>query len=66
MRYYIIIYLIGFVIAYYRTRKVIRDNQPPKNWNEVIIIFIPSLFSWIIVFIDIYDNIKLPKPPKWL
>lgn len=74
----ILIYLAGYIVAYYSLRKIIKGVNPAYyNWGDVIIIGIFSLFSWVTVGIIllaaagafiIHLGKKLPKnnPPKWL
>lgn len=82
MTIFIIIYLIGYVIAYYINRaniKNVYENNYGKNndkysWVDVIDNIIASFFSWFVVFIHLFVFVKdsykkflsETKPPKWL
>lgn len=82
MTIFIIIYLIGFLLTYYITRKYTREayinnwgTDERYSWYDVKETLIISLFSWIvilvvIVFIMLPDlNYKIKtktKPPRFL
>jgi len=60
---YLIIYLIGFIWAYYLGRKIKRKNCPNTyNWGDVFIIVFCSLLSYLMVFLifdQAYPNFKI-------
>jgi hypothetical protein len=62
---YLIIYLIGFFISYYLIRKHRRNQIEKYEWSDVCIIFVLSLFSYIMILVFIINTDKL-KVPKWL
>lgn len=71
MMIYIIIYLIGYVLAYY----ILKSPLEEQDWEDVIVRAFVAVFSWGIVLLFILDLLvvligalceKLPKPPKWL
>lgn len=68
----LIIYLIGVVIAYVMHKQIVR-REFDDNWSDVFLNFVLSLLSFITIIaiflarVDkMFENIKLPKPPKWL
>ena len=68
---YLIIYLVGFLLSYILGRKIIRlQNGEYYNFNNVGIIFIVSLFSYLGVvlfgFMLIGNYLTNHKPPKFL
>lgn len=73
---YILIYLIGYVLAYYLTKKTFRYGgwQDDWEWPDVIISLLLSIFSWISVLAALIslglfalsDWESKSKPPKWL
>ena len=77
MTLYIIIYILGYIAAYYMLRHLITFDDNDKDWYSwrfVIINMLYSLFSWLcfiatlIVFIVAVAKEKSfkSKPPKWL
>ena len=65
---YIIIYLIGYVLAFY-----ISKSSKEQDWEDIIVRAFVALFSWGIVALLLLAIIvtlimmlceKLPKPPK--
>ena len=67
---YIIIYLIGYVLAFY-----ISKSSKEQDWEDIIVRAFIAIFSWAIVILAILAIFvalikvlceKLPKPPKWL
>lgn len=68
----ILIYLIGYIIAYI----IIKNDSTigERDWNDVAFTALLSLGSWLIVFIEISRYFKIgetwnkvfEKPPKWL
>lgn len=63
----LLIYLIGFIITYYLTRKFFRKELKEKySWGTVFIAIlfssIPFIGLFIIAIIYLYDT----KPPKFL
>ena len=75
MIWYIIIYLIGAILAYYLLRYISRKDESlynPYGWERVLINLIISMFSFVVVFtvlllllVDKVADVK-SKPPKWL
>ena len=66
-----IIYLIGFLAAYYFVRYVyIVTSSDERTWNDVGATFVIALFSWlgfiVILLLFIGDKFKNTKPPKFL
>lgn len=70
---YIIIWLIGCVIAHRILRKWSRSesHSGEYTWSKATWVLFFSLFSWVIIFgaglvyiitLDIWDD----KPPKWM
>ena len=60
---YLIIYLIGIVLAYIGIRI---EAGKAKEWDDVLIRLVFSLFSYLMLIILILISNKIPKPPKWL
>lgn len=67
---YIIIYLIGYVLAFF-----ISKSSKEQDWEDIIVRAFVALFSWVIVALLLLAILvtlimmlceKLPKPPKWL
>ena len=67
---YIIIYLIGYVLAFY-----ISKSSKEQSWEDIVVRAFIAIFSWAIVILAILAIFvalimalceKLPKPPKWL
>lgn len=74
---YLIIYLIGCVMAYLLQKFVDIENSKiifrvsyKKNWVEVkeslIIIFLSYISLLLLVICYIIDKFKNKKPPKWI
>lgn len=79
---FIIIYSIGYFIAYYFSRKISREDKGAKYdwWDVVSNLFISfgsfcSVMIILLIKIAVYfderdysklKNIKLPKPPNFL
>ena len=76
----IIIYLVGYALAYLIFRKIRTKEYAdlPRNWSEVIFTFCMALLSWVLVgiyllylllelILGIIDKMdKKSEPPKWL
>ena len=70
----ILIYIIGFIIAYAIMKYIDRNVPIEKNtWYTVLVRICFSFFSWIIVaaiilvYLLVHGLGKLPKdPPKWM
>lgn len=66
----LIIYLTGFVMAYYRTKKSYINDFGEDDWTRVIFGIGFGLASWFGYFIAYALDTKKPKskstPPKWL
>lgn len=79
---YILIYLLGYIIAFICFRKIQKINCFPQDWKEVIRALAVALLSWgTVLFAIVYAIIilcrlieewyednknKFGKPPKWL
>lgn len=69
----LVVYLIGFVVMYLITKQL-RNNMRANKWEDVVLSFMLSLFSWIGIVVTlltlllslITDKFKDTKPPKWL
>jgi len=68
---YMLVYLIGFVIAY----RSIRDKQKGvrSTWHEIGGYIAYASASWMLLLVlglgysvHLISKIKLPQPPKWL
>ncbi len=63
----ILIYLLGYILAYIGMRKM---PFAKRSWNSVISALILSILSWIGVLLTlmvIISEIDIKsKPPKWL
>ena len=75
MIYAIIIYIFGYISAYYMGRKNFRKNHVDYTWADVRFLLFFSIISWMSFFIIASDpstysfdrNVKCKtKPPKWL
>ena len=63
----LIIYLIGFILTYYLTRKFFRKELKEKySWGNVLIAILFSLISFIGLFIITIIYLHDTKPPKFL
>lgn len=71
MMIYIIIYLIGYVLAYY----ILKSPLEEQDWDDVITRAFAAIFSWVIILLFVLALLivligalceKFPKPPKWL
>ena len=69
----LVVYLIGFVVMYLITKQL-RNNMRANKWEDVVLSFMLSFFSWIGIVVTlltlllslITDKFKDTKPPKWL
>jgi len=70
----IIIYLIGYLVAYLFFKRL-RNESGDNDWADVFTTMFFSLFSWFTVMIFVLDLCKeyitenthrLPKPPRFL
>ena len=69
----LVVYLIGFVVMYLITKQL-RNNMRANKWEDVVLSFMLSLFSWIGIVVTlltlllslITGKLKNTKPPKWL
>ena len=75
MIWYIIIYLIGVILAYYMLRYIYRkesDLYNPYDWDRVYANSLISILSFLVVLtiLVIWLSNKIQgtnsKPPKWL
>ena len=63
----LIIYLIGFILTYYLTRKFFRKELKEKySWENVFIAILFSSISFIGLFIITIIYLYDTKPPKFL
>ena len=65
----LIIYLVGFVMAYRRMKRTwLNDIVDYNPWNRVFVCFLAALISWIGFIMAVAIDPKTPsiKPPKWL
>ncbi len=63
----LIIYLIGFILTYYLTRKFFRKELKAKySWGNVFIAILFSSISFIGLFIITIIYLYDTKPPKFL
>ena len=67
----IIIWSIGYIVAYKEMKKARGDNpKVNNNWIDVIVTIVASFLSWltvaIIYLIDHENKLNSIKPPKWL
>lgn len=63
----LLIYLIGFILTYYLTRKFFRKELKEKySWSNVSIAMLLSSLSFIGVFIIAIIYLSDTKPPKFL
>ena len=72
---YIIIYLIGYVLAYYAFRYIFKEYGITYTWKDVFFnlkwAFLSYISLLIIIIIHLHDKINSStffnkKPPKWL
>ena len=69
----LVVYLIGFVVMYLITKQL-RNNMRANKWEDVVLSFMLSFFSWIGIVVTlltlllslITGKLKNTKPPKWL
>ena len=63
----LLIYLIGFILTYYLTRKFFRKELKEKySWSNVFISILFSSMSFIGLFIIAIIYLSDTKPPKFL
>ena len=68
----ITIYIIGYIIAYRRFRKFVRNNGYEFDWGHFFACLVFGLVWFISLPVDyiIESDLKLPKflqkPPRWL
>jgi hypothetical protein len=65
----LIIYLVGYVVAYVMVRQAARDCEGDGyDWVHVVKAIILSLPSWLLIIAALIHDGKIdfPKPPKWL
>ena len=63
----LLIYLIGFILTYYLTRKHFRKQLKEEySWENVFIAILFSLISFIGLFIIAIIYLHDTKPPKFL
>lgn len=74
MYYGILIYVIGYILAYILLKFLMNEEEitwtdvrvraswATLSWLTVVVL----LLTWIIVFITDYLNDNYPEPPKWL
>lgn len=63
----LLIYLIGFILTYYLTRKFFRKELKEKySWSNVFIAILFSSISFIGLFIIAIIYLSDTKPPKFL
>ena len=63
----LLIYLIGFILTYYLTRKFFRKELKEKySWSDVFISMLLSSISFIGLFIIAIIYLSDKKPPKFL
>lgn len=67
---FLIIYITGFVVNYYIYRRHQKRTVGRWGWDDIIIIMIFSLLSWMSViafFIEpLLTKLSQKNPPKWL
>lgn len=73
-----IIYILGYIAAYYITKKVSILSKPDRNWYSIKHDLVISLLSWCtfigagLAYLTIKNmenesnNTCKSKPPKWL
>lgn len=73
----ILIYLAGYVVGYYKFRKIFLKNDPDWTWTHIIMVLFLALFSWffvcsmlvmdiILFLINKVEELDKYEPPKWL
>lgn len=63
----LLIYLIGFILTYYLTRKHFRKQLKDRyGWNNVYIVTLFASLSFIGLFIIAIIYLSDTKPPKFL
>lgn len=63
----LLIYLIGFILTYYLTRKALRKELKEQySWGQVFIVILFSSVSFIGLFIIAIVYLCDTKPPKFL
>jgi len=68
MKEILIIYFIGYIIAYIWLRKLNNTN----DWVTILLAGLIAVISWVaiifIIVILVFEKIKIkiPNPPKWL
>lgn len=63
----LLIYLIGFILTYYLTRKFFRKELKEKySWSSVSMAMLLSSLSFIGLFIIAIIYLHDTKPPKFL
>ena len=63
----LLIYLIGFILTYYLTRKFFRKELEEKySWSNVFIAILFASLSFIGLFIIAIVYLSDTKPPKFL
>ena len=63
----LLIYLIGFILTYYLARKYFRKELKDRyGWNNVYIVTLFSLLSFIGLYIIAIIYLSDTKPPKFL
>ncbi len=66
-----IIYLLGFLIAYFIPK--ILPNYPrgkQQSWSDIRLRLFVAVFSWVgvLIYLIIFIRVSLknPEPPRWL
>lgn len=70
----LIIYLIGYVAAYFTIKNILRPKESKVTWSVIVGTASISIGSWFAVYIfgliwlidKIADKFRGITPPKWL
>jgi len=65
----LIIYLVGFVMAYRRMKRAwLNDIGDINPWSRVVACFLAALMSWFgfLIAVMLDTEPSSIKPPKWL
>lgn len=72
---YILLYIVGYFVAYYTTKWVVIDRGDKWDWSIIGYSLMGSIWSWawfvIVLIIWAYFKFDIPErfkgePPKWL
>ncbi|MCP1159314.1 hypothetical protein [Bacillus infantis] len=50
LSYYLVVYIISIVFAYFFARKMVKENADDPDFRDVLVVFVPLLNSLLALF----------------